>query len=448
MKGMNNPFKAYDVRGVFNKEFNISDVVRIAQTHASYLKQQIVIGGDGRTTTDAIKKAYIAGYVSSGFDVIDLGRLPTPIINFYGYNHKIDSVIITGSHTPPNYNGIKFFDKLGIIYNEKLSELEKRYKNNIYSYAEWDEIGKIDYDDKAVDEYLDNLKRRIKISKKMKIVMDHGNGVTGSCAGRILSELGCEVVEISKEVDGMFPNRSPEPTKDNLSFLQKRVVEVGAAFGCAFDGDGDRSVFVDNKGRVLDGSVMTSIFAKEIIKNNPEAFIVASVDMSSILKEVVEEQGGNLVWCPVGMKNLSFGLIENKAMFGGEVSSHFYFNDFYPFSDGILACAKLAELLSHNESTLSELVDSLPTRHIAHYKFSAKDNKEKFIVFDKIKEEFSHKYELDLTDGIKFFLNSTDWVLIRPSNTEPLIRLTIESKTKDDLKKEYETISSIIKRFI
>ncbi len=445
---MNNPFKAYDVRGVFNKEFNINDVVRIAQTHATYLKQQIVIGGDGRTTTDAIKKAYIAGYISSGFDVIDLGRLPTPIINFYGYNHKIDSVVITGSHTPPNYNGIKFFDKLGIVYNDKLSELEKRYKECAYSHAEWDEVGRISYDNNAVNEYLNNLKAKIDIKNKIKIVIDHGNGVTGLCAGRILSELGCEVIEISKDVDGLFPNRSPEPAANNLSFLKKRVVEVGADFGCAFDGDGDRSVFVDNKGRVLDGSVMTSLFAKEIVKKNPESFIVASVDMSSMLKEIVDEHGGNLVWCPVGMKNLSFGLIENKAMFGGEVSSHFYFNDFYPFSDGILACAKLAELLSNNNVALSELVDSLPARHISHYKFSVKDNNEKFVLFDKIKKEFSHKYELDLTDGIKFFLNSTDWVLIRPSNTEPLIRLTIESKTKEDLNKAYCQVEPIIKKFI
>ncbi len=282
----------------------------------------------------------------------------------------------------------------------------------------------------------------------MKIVLDHGNGSSGVIAPELLEELGCEVVNISLEPDGKFPNRNPEPKKDNLVFLQKRVKELKADFGCAFDGDADRSVFVDDTGRFLDGSVMTCFFAREVLKEHEHAYVVASVDMSSALKKVVEDAGGNLVWCAVGMKNIEHGLIENKAMFGGEVSSHFYFNDFYPFSDGILSCAKLAMILSAKTRKFSELVDELPHYPIKHAKFNAKNHELKFKAFNKIKEDLSKDYDINTIDGVKFFLNNTDWVLIRPSNTEPVIRITVEASNNEDLEEIFNKFTKLIRKFL
>lgn len=445
---MANAFKSYDIRGVFNKEFLAEDVVKIAYCYADLVKQKVCIGYDVRTSSEIIFHNFVAGFMASGYNIINIGMVPTPVCNYYGIAHQLDNVTITGSHTPAYYNGIKFFDKRGVIYNTRLRKLEEKYLNNDFKHADWDDLGKLEYDGKAILEYSENIKSKIKIAKKIKVVLDCGNGTAGVVAPQLMEQLDCEVIVISKDIDGLFPNRSPEPKGDNLAFLQKRVVETKANFGCAFDGDADRSVFVDNKGRFLDGSVMSCFFARELLKKNKNAFIVASVDMSSALKTIVEENDGNLVWCPVGMKNIEHGLIENNAMFGGEVSSHFYFNDFYPFSDGILSCAKLAEILSHKEKKMSELIDELPNYPIKHMKFRVQNHKIKFEIFNKLKTELSKEFDVNSVDGVKFFLNKTDWVLIRPSNTEPLIRLSVESNTEELLKTNVERFKKRIEKFL
>lgn len=447
-ESMKNAFKAYDVRGVFNKELLPEDVVKIGYSYADLVKQKACIGGDIRTSSEIIKNAFMAGFLSTGYDIVDIGTAPTPVVNYYGMKHKLENVTITGSHVAPDSNGIKFFDKLGVIYDDRLRKIEQKYLNNDYKRAEWDELGKTEFDNKALDEYAENITKKIKLKRKVKVVLDHGNGTSGLIAPRVLHEIGCEVVNINAECDGSFPNRNSEPKKDNLAFLQKRVVETRADFGCAFDGDADRSAFIDDKGRFHDGSRMAAFFAREILKKNKNAYIVASVDTSSALKTIVEEHDGNLVWCAVGMKNIEHGLIQNKAMFASEVSSHFYFNDYYPFSDGVLACAKLAQILSSKEKKFSELIDELPDYPIKHAKFTAKNHEAKFEAFKKIREELKKEYECNLIDGVKFFLNNTDWVLIRPSNTEPVIRLTIEASEENALKENFNTFTNVIKKFL
>ncbi|PIX42178.1 hypothetical protein COZ55_02350, partial [archaeon CG_4_8_14_3_um_filter_38_5] len=371
---MRNAFKAYDVRGVFNEELFPEDAVRIGACCADLIRQKACIGGDVRLSTPAIKHAFISGFLSAGFDIVDIGVAPTPVINYYGLNHKLDNVTITGSHTAPDVNGLKFFDKLGVIYDKRLRKIEEKYLNKDFSRADLHNLGALSYDNNALSEYADNIVKRIKLARKVKVVLDHGNGASCLIAAKVMESLGCEVVNVSAEPDGKFPNRDSEPRKDNLVYLQKRIIESKADFGCAFDGDADRSVFIDDKGVVLDGGIMSTFFAREILKNNKNAYIVASVDTSSALKKIVEDCGGSLVWCAVGMKNVEHGLLENKAMFGGEVSSHFYFNDFYPFSDGILSCAKLAQILSMNSAKFSDLVDSLPKFPIKHAKFNVKNH--------------------------------------------------------------------------
>jgi phosphomannomutase/phosphoglucomutase len=445
---MNNPFKAYDVRGIFNKEFFAEDFFKIALAYSGLIKQKSCIAYDSRTSSPILKESFINGFISGGNDIIDLGMLPTPVSNYYALNHKIENVMITGSHTPKEYNGIKFFDKRGVVYNDRLKIIEKKYLEGDYKRANFEELGKKSHDNNAINEYIENIKSRIKLQKTMKIVLDHGNGASGLAAPELMKELGCKVINISLEPDGLFPNREPEPCADNLKFLQKRVIEEKADFGCAFDGDADRSVFVDNKGRVIDGSRMTAIFAKYYLEKNRNAYIVASIDMSSVVKKVVEDNDGIIVWCPVGMKNIEKGLVDNKGMMAGEVSSHFYLNDFYPFSDGILACAKIAEILSQSKKSFFELLELLPNYFIRHSKYSCPSHEKKFQAFGRIKKELSREYRVNDCDGIKFFLNQTDWVLIRPSNTEPLIRLTVEASKQKELDDLFGRFEVLIKKFI
>ncbi|MFA5303281.1 MAG: hypothetical protein WC393_01965 [Candidatus Nanoarchaeia archaeon] len=445
---MNNPFKAYDVRGIFNKEFFAEDFFKIALAYSDLIKQKSCIAYDSRTSSPILKESFINGFISGGNDIIDLGMLPTPVSNYYALNHKIECVMITGSHTPKEYNGIKFFDKRGVVYNDRLKTIEKKYLESDFKRSNFEELGKKSEDNNAINEYIENIKSKIKLERNLKVVLDHGNGTSGLVAPELMKELGCKIINISLEPDGLFPNREPEPKVNNLSFLQKRVVEEKADFGCAFDGDADRSVFVDDSGRVIDGSKMTAIFAKHYLDKNKNAYIVASIDMSSVVKKVVEDNNGIIVWCPVGMKNIEKGLVDNKGMMAGEVSSHFYLNDFYPFSDGMLACAKMAQLLSKNEKKFSDLINELPEYSIKHSKYSCINHEKKFEIFEKIKKELKRNYEVNDCDGIKFFLNQTDWVLIRPSNTEPLIRLTVEASKQKELDDLFNYFEDLIKKFI
>ncbi|MBN1923539.1 MAG: hypothetical protein JW791_02135 [Nanoarchaeota archaeon] len=445
---MMNPFKSYDVRGVFNKELLPEDVVVIASCYANLIKQKASIARDVRTSSEILKNSFLAGFSASGCSIVDIGVVPTPVSNFYGVKHQVENVTITGSHTSSDTNGLKFYDKRGVVYNDRLRRIEEKFLKKEFDRAEWDEIGLVETDDNAVREYVDNIKDKIKLSKSLKIVLDYGNGTTGFAATKLFEEMGCEVINISAEPDGHFPNRKPEPKEENLGFLQKRVVEAKADFGCAFDGDGDRCVFVDDKGKFVDGSRMACFFAREVLKEFKYAYIVASVDMSSVLKKVVEENQGNIVWCPVGLTSLSHGLIDNKGMFGAEVSCHFHFNDFYPFSDGILACAKLAKILSDSDKPFSAMVKELPDYPIKHAKFQAKDHEHKFEAFEKIKQELCKKNDANTVDGVKIFLNDTDWVLIRPSNTETVIRLTVEASNKTSLNKYFDEYSKLVRKFL
>ncbi|MDD2678912.1 MAG: hypothetical protein PHS81_03455, partial [Candidatus Nanoarchaeia archaeon] len=204
----------------------------------------------------------------------------------------------------------------------------------------------------------------------------------------------------------------------------------------------------DNLGRVIDGSKLTAIFAKNYLEKNRNSYIVASIDMSSAVKKVVKDNGGIIAWCPVGMKNIEKGLVDNKAMFAGEVSCHFYFNDFYSFSDGILACAKMAQILSNGNKKLSELSDELPEYFIKHSKYSCKNHEKKLETFENLKKELIKKFDANDCDGLKFFLNETDWVLIRPSNTEPLIRLTVEASSKKSMDSMFLEFEGLIKRLM
>lgn len=445
---MNNPFKAYDVRGIFNKEFFAEDFFKIALAYSDLIKQKSCIAYDSRTSSPILKESFINGFISGGNDIIDLGMLPTPVSNYYALNHQIECVMITGSHTSKEYNGIKFFDKRGVVYNDRLKTIEKKYLESDFKRSNFEELGKKSTEGNAIYEYIENIKSKIKLEKKIKIILDHGNGTSGLVAPELMKELGCNIINISLEPDGLFPNREPEPTANNLKFLQKRVIEEKADFGCAFDGDADRSVFVDNLGRVIDGSKMTAIFAKHYLKKNKNAYIVASIDMSSVVKKVVEDNEGIIVWCPVGMKNIEKGLVDNKGMVAGEVSSHFYINEFYPFSDGILACAKIAQILSQTERKFSELISELPEYSIKHSKYSCISHEKKFEIFEKLKKELIKKFKVNDCDGIKFFLNQTDWILIRPSNTEPLIRLTVEASKQKDLDSLFNDFEDLIKKFI
>ncbi len=434
-----NPFREYDVRGVVGEELLYGDVESIGLVHSNFLNQESVIGFDQRLSSSGLFNNFCSGYTDGGNDLINIGLVPISVCNFYGFKNNLHNVYITGSHTPKNYNGIKFFNNRGVIYNGELRVLEKRFLKKSF-YPSLDK-GVVKSVDSAVNDYINYILERVNVEKSMRIILDCGNGTAGIVAPRLLESLGCEVIVLNEEPDGSFPNRSPEPCDESLGLLKKKVVSENADFGVGFDGDADRSVFVDDKGRVVDSSLIISFFAKHLLKKR-KGDLAVTVDCSSIIKNV----SNNIVWCSVGMKNIDKVLENNNIVFAGEVSDHYYFPDFFPFSDGILSTVRMAEILSSYDKSFNELLKNFFTYPIKHGKIVFDNHEDKFRVFEKVKNHILNNYsDASCVDGVKFFINSSDWVLIRPSNTEPVIRLSVESKNV--LNETYDKFFSLVSNF-
>lgn len=281
-------------------------------------------------------------------------------------------------------------------------------------------------------DYSGYLLDRVKTDRKLKVVLDPGNGAASVVAPQLFRDLGFEVVTINDQPDGTFPGRDPDPSaegKEALRDLSKLIVRTKADLGVAFDGDGDRAVFVDEKGRIAIPEKIGIIFAKEYLSKK-KGRIVANVSCSMVLEDELSKVGGQVIRVRVGDVFITEAIKAHKALFGMEISSHFYFPDFYPFDDGVLASIKMAEILSHSNEQLSEQLDGIESYPSLRENIECPDNV-KFNVIERIKNKYMKEgYRIDLTDGIRVVLDD-GWVLVRPSNTEPKIRITVEGRTKE-----------------
>jgi phosphoglucosamine mutase len=432
-------FRAYDIRGIFGKQLTEDVASTIGAAFGAFLgrNREVVIGRDVRLSGEALRNALVSGLVFN-CDVVDVGVVPTPMV-YFAINHlkKDAGVMITASHNPPEWNGFKLFKQKGCIYGSEIAKIKELARTtNLKKLGKRN--GKVVRYKRIYEDYMSFVLDKIKAEKKLKVVADTANGVCGLLVPSLFKRLGCDIITLNEKPDGRFPAHLPEPKEETLVELKKEVKKTRADFGVGYDGDGDRAVFVDDKGRTISGDLALMIFAEDALKRKGGGKIVYELGCSMAVEEFVKAHSGIPIVERIGHVFIMDKMISENALCGGETSSHFYFLECNGMDDAIFASLRMAEILSKRGEKLSEIVDSLPKYPSIHEKnFECTDHL-KFAVIKKLGAKFKD-YGLKFldVDGIKL-LDKDGWVLLRPSNTEPLIRASAEAKTEEKLKELYQ----------
>ena len=428
-------FGTNGVRGVFGKDLTPELVLSIGQAFGSMRKGCIGVGRDTRTSGDTLVKAAKAGLLAMGCDVVDCGILPTPALQYLVREHFDGGVMITASHNPPEYNGVKIVEPDGTeMGDEETIKLEQILFSRSFSPVPWDQTGKETQSPDLLNEYIKAIVNHFprEIGKGITVVVDPGSGPACLTTSRILTDMGCNVITINGVMDGTFPGRMPEPTIDGLRNLAALVVSSGAAFGVAHDGDADRAVFIDNKGQFVEENQEFALVARHICQET-KGIIVTPVSTGQIVELVAEIEESEIVYTPVGsiyVARAMRSLLEQgkTVVFGGEGNGGLIFPRHQFCRDGGMTAAMMVAILVNTKKTLSELVSQLPHRHIIKDKLTTPNGMK---ILESLKTSYS-KEVTDQTDGLKIFRNNT-WGLVRASGTEPIIRIIVDADTERTL---------------
>ena len=423
-------FGTNGVRGVANKELTVEMIARLAAAVGAFLGREIAIGRDGRTTSPMFRDAAISGLLSMGCNVHDTRMLPTPALQHAVKHNGLDGgIMITASHNPPEFNGIKVIASDGVeIPREHEAEIEETYFGEGPEPSPWDTIGSIGTL-QALEAYNEAVKSHVDAAAireaGLKIAIDPGNGVAALTAPEIARDLGCNVYTVNVNVNGRFPGRDSEPRPDNLDGLKRLVRASGADLGIAFDGDGDRSMFVDEKGEVQWGDRSVALLAKDFMAKNPGERVVSAVNSSKVLDDVVTAAGGSVVRTKVGSVVISRVMVDHGIMFGGEENGGIMYGPHLQVRDGSMAMALMLEIMAKAEKPLSELFAELPRYH---------QLKDRVPCPEELKERALEALrgsvdapEVGTIDGVKLGYEDGSWILFRPSGTEPVFRIYAEA---------------------
>jgi phosphomannomutase/phosphoglucomutase len=430
-------FRAYDIRGIYGEDLTEETSKRIGQAFASCMDgagKNFVVGRDVRLSGEVLEKALIEGMLSIGCNVQEIGMLPTPLFYFAIVHYGKDGgAMVTASHNPAEWNGFKLCREKGLLCAQGMG-MEKIKEAAVTGELRAGARGKIEHYDGVVADYSKFALSKVEIARQLKVALDPGNGTCALLVPELFQDAGLEVVAINAEPDGSFPSRSPEPTEKSLGELKKVVLAKGADFGVGYDGDGDRALFVDNRGRVLSGDITLTILARYHLHKRRGAKILYDVACSSSVAEVIKAHGGKPILSRIGHAYIMDRMIKENIELGGEISSHIYFSEVYGFDDGLFATLKLAELLSKTDRKLDELVDSIPRYPATPVKVYDCPDERKFKVVEELTKEFKYMgYETVTLDGVKI-IEPKGWVLIRASNTLPQIKMIAEAKTQEELR--------------
>jgi phosphomannomutase/phosphoglucomutase len=434
-----NIFRAYDIRGVFDEDLTQEVATKLGAAFASFLGsgREVVVARDARLSGETLVNALVSGIVSR-CNVTDIGVTPTPLLYFaINYLQKNAGIMVTASHNPPQWNGFKLFGRKGCIYGEDMERIKELTKKVDMKQLDTKK-GKLNRYTRIIQEYIDFVQKKIEVKRRLNVVADTTNGACGLVAPSLFKRLGCDILVLNERPDGTFPAHLPEPKEETLVELKKEVVKNRADFGVGYDGDGDRAVFADEKGNIIPGDLTLLIFAKDILQKTKGAKIIYELSCSMAVEEYVKKLGGIPIVERVGHTFIMDKMIEENASLGGEKSSHFYFSETNGVDDAVFASLRMAEILSKSEEKLSEIVDSLPKYPSIYEKNLECPDNLKFAVVDKLRSKFKD-YGLRILDidGVKM-LDRDGWVLLRPSNTEPIIRISAEARTEEKLKELYE----------
>ena len=426
--------REYDIRGIVGHNFTPNVAMSLARAFGMEVVRAfgdnctVVVGRDGRLSSTEISKSVIDGLVSTGVNVIDVGLGPTPLIYFGCYELSANAgIVITGSHNPENYNGMKLVLDNKPFFGKDIQNLGLNLAEN--SVVE--SPGRVSEKDIS-DWYIDRLLYRNKIPSDIKVVWDPGNGSSGQIVSKMVSRMNGNHKVINSEIDGSFPNHHPDPTvRENLEQLAREVVEGNFDLGIAFDGDGDRIGVVDSLGRALWGDQLMILWAREILKNKPGSTIIADVKISQVLVDEVKTAGGELLIWKTGHSFIKKKMAEICSPLGGEMSGHIFFADqYYGFDDALYASIRLLGVLGDTGIPLADFLDSLPeTYNTPEVRFEC-DDREKHSIVEKIKNKYMKNLKGTLIDidGIRLETDKGWWVL-RASNTQPAIVARCEAKS-------------------
>jgi phosphomannomutase/phosphoglucomutase len=422
-------FRAYDIRGIVDDNLG-PDVVEaigraIGSEAATLGVTRIAVGGDGRHSSPALRQAVIRGITQAGVNVIDIGEVPTPVLYFAAHALETGSgVMITGSHNPPEYNGIKMMLAYETLAGERIQGLRQRVERDDFTTGR----GTVETLD-IVDRYVDRIANDVAVAQPLRVVVDCGNGVAGKVAPAVLRALGCEVIELYCDVDGDFPNHHPDPAvADNLKDLIRAVQGERAHLGVAFDGDGDRLGVVDNTGRIIWPDRVLMLFARDIVGRNPGSDVIYDVKCSRHLNSVITEFGGRPIMWKTGHSHIKAKIRETGALLGGEFSGHICFAErWYGFDDGIYSAARLLEIVAATAQTSSELFAEFPDSVSTPELKVTTTDAHKFEVLERLAQDGNFEGgSLNTIDGIRVDF-ADGWGLVRASNTSPVLTLRFEA---------------------
>ena len=445
-----NIFKAYDIRGLVGSELTKDFAFTVGAAFAKFLEQerepaQVVIGEDMRPSSPELASAFADGVTSEGFDVIRIGLASTDMLYFAAGELNMPGAMFTASHNPAEYNGIKMClsGARPIGKESGLLAIEQFVREGVpISTRSPGRESKAN----LLDEYVNFLLELVDLSeiKKLKIVIDAGNGMAGYTAPAVFKEINAEVTELYYELDGTFPNHEANPIdSENLKDLQKAVKKHSADIGLAFDGDADRCFLVDENGDAVNPSALTALIADRELKRKPGSSIIYNLISSRTVPEIVAENGGKAIRSRVGHSFIKAMMAESGAIFGGEHSGHFYFADFWRADSGMLAALHAIAALGSSDKSLSKLLKPY-SRYVASGEINSKVSDAKAIM-SKIEEIYGSKggISVDHLDGLTIDAD-TWWFNVRASNTEPLLRLNVEAKTQAQMAKVRDEVLELI----
>jgi len=431
-------FRQYDIRGIYGEDLSTRDAELIGKAFGTYIRSkgesEAIVGRDNRKSSPELFNSLVKGLTDTGVNVKYIGVVISPIFYYATYLYQVKSgIMITASHNPAEYNGFKVQYDGRTLYGEELQEIKRIIQKGEFAKGQ----GNLTVQSPGKD-YLSMIKEKIKLSgRRLKVVVDCGNGTAGIFAPNLLKELGCEVIPLYCDSDPDFPNHFPDPVKpENLEDLIKTVKAERADLGVGFDGDGDRLGVVDDRGNIIWGDILMILFWREILPKYPGTPAIVEVKCSETLVDEIKRLGGKPMFYKTGHSLIKAKMKELKAVFTGEMSGHMFFADeYYGFDDALYACARLLRILSTSDKTLAELLEDLPKTYATPEIRVACAEEEKSFYVDQAKAYFAGSgYKTIEIDGVRIRFDH-GWGLVRASNTGPELIVRCEAKTPEGLER-------------
>ena len=450
-------FGTTGVRKVYGKEFDLEMALNLGKALGTLVGNgTVLLARDARTTGLMVADALSAGIMSTGVSVVRAGIIPTPTLAYITMKKGYDAgLMVTASHNPPEYTGIKFWSKssMGFTSDEE-RKLEEIYESKKFTAASWDQLGTELTIETAVDEHITGILEKCDAdlirSKNFTIIVDPGNGAACVLTPYLIQKISKKVVTINGQPDGHFPGRKSEPEEESLGDLMQMVKETGADLGIAHDGDSDRVVFVTENGEVIRGDRTIALLAQDYLMTAKKGTVVTTVDSSLALDEIVEKAGGKTIRTPVGDIQVAIEVKETGAVMGGEACGVFILPEFHMAPEPFLAACRILEKMARTGKSFGELIKDIPIYPLMKAKLTCPNDKKSTVMenlADSLPKGLKDVMDVITVDGIGVTLKE-GWILVRPSGTEPVIRITCEGPTEELVSKTLDDAKVIVERTI